>query len=97
MSELTQISKNPVLCAKKCGRPHLKNPFPPCPKNVRTRQTSLPLTADIFYGQPLTNLKSILNVQGLSLIISIVKTNFKARFWGVCTNVIWISFDPGST
>jgi len=27
---------------------------PPCPKNVRTGQTSLPLTADVFYGQPLT-------------------------------------------
>jgi len=34
------ILKNPkFFFAKKCGRPHLKNPFPPCPQ---IRQTSLP-------------------------------------------------------
>jgi len=29
----------------------MKNP--PCPKNVRTGQTSIPPTADVFYGRPL--------------------------------------------
>jgi len=35
---LTYINfeKSHVFCAKKCGRPHLKNP--PCPPNVRTKQ-----------------------------------------------------------
>jgi len=30
-----------------------ENPSP-CPQNVRTGQTFLPMTADVFYGHPLT-------------------------------------------
>jgi len=38
-----------IFCTKKCGRPHLKKPLSPCPKNVRTRQTPFPLEC----GRPL--------------------------------------------
>jgi len=43
------FEKSDVFCTKMCRRPHLKNP--PFPKNVRTGQT--PLSADVFYRQPL--------------------------------------------
>jgi len=57
------ISKNPCPCGRlhifaqklrKIRRSHLKNPSPPCPQNVRTRQPPLsPLTLDVFYGRTL--------------------------------------------
>jgi len=42
--------------AKKCRRPHLKNPL--CPQNVHTGETPPLLTADILYGLLLTNVKA---------------------------------------
>jgi len=45
------FEKSEVFCSKKCGRPHLRNSLLPCPKNVRTKQIPLPLTADVFHGQ----------------------------------------------
>jgi len=45
------FQKSEVFFTKKCGRPHLSSPLS---ENVRTRQTPSPLTADIFYGQPLS-------------------------------------------
>jgi len=35
------FEKSEVFCAKKCGRPHLKNTPPPLSVNVRTGQISL--------------------------------------------------------
>jgi len=57
MSEVAQpllVRADSTINFKKfqCGPPHLKNPFHPCPKNVRTGRPLLPLTADILYGQP---------------------------------------------
>jgi len=40
-----------IFCTTMCGCPHLKNPL------VRFGQTSIPLTADVFYGQPLDRLQ----------------------------------------
>jgi len=56
--QFQKISKESELfCSKKCGRPHLKKPLPllsaKCPHWTYTP----PLTADAFYGWPLTNIK----------------------------------------
>jgi len=45
------FEKSEVFYTKKCGRPHLSSP---CPKNVRTGQTPSSLSADVFYGRPLS-------------------------------------------
>jgi len=48
------FEKSDDFCTKKCGRPHLKNPLPPCNR--------LSQSANVFYGQPLISILLIVSI-----------------------------------
>jgi len=66
-----------VFCTKKYGVAHLKNLSSPCPQNACTGQIS-PLTADVFYEQPLTAITVLCVKFGFSTMSLFVKRFYSA-------------------